>query len=106
VTLHTAADDPGYGASLAAQLATAGAPPGGDAALLTERLRAWAHDLGSALRTDPAIRLAACEYARAWAGASLADRVQNAARAPSDDRIADDILLAAAVAVSQARPSD
>lgn len=103
VTLQMAADDPGYGASLAAQLATAGAPAGSDAALLTERLRAWAHDLGSALRTDPAIRSAACEYARAWAGASLADHVQNAAQAPSDDRIPDGVLLAAAVAVSQAQ---
>jgi hypothetical protein len=106
VTLQMAADDPGYGASLAAQLAAAGAPPGSGAALLTECLRAWAADLGSALRTDPAIVMAACEYARAWAGASLAGRVQNAARAPADDLIADDILLATAVAVSQDRPGD
>jgi len=47
-----------------------------------------------------AIRSAACEYTKAGAGASLAGGV-DAAHAPSGDRIADDLLLAAAVAVTQ-----
>jgi len=101
VTLQMAADDPGYGAALATQLAAAGVQKGSDAALLREYLRAWAADFGGSLRSDAAIRSAACEYARAWAGANFADRVQTAAHAPAGDRIADDILLATAVAVTQ-----
>lgn len=101
VTLQMAADDPGYGAALATQLAAAGVREDSDAALLREYLRAWAGDLGGSLRSDAAIRSAACEYARAWDGASFAGRVQAAANAPAGERIADDVLLAAAVAVTQ-----
>jgi len=103
VTLLTAADDPGYGAVLTAQLATAGGQAGSDAALLREYLRACAGELSGALRDDPGIRSAACEFARAWAGASLASRVQAAAQAPAGSRIADDVLLAAAVATARSR---
>jgi hypothetical protein len=101
VTLQMAADDPGYGTALAAPLATAGVQAGSDSALLREYLRARAHDLASMLRSDPAIRSAACEYARAWAGAGLADRVRGAAHAAAGEHIADDVLLATAVAVTQ-----
>jgi hypothetical protein len=101
VTLQMAADDPGYGTALAAQLAGPGMQAGRDTGLLAEYLHARARDLGGALRNDLTIRSAACEHARAWAGASLADRVQAAARAPAGDRIADDVLLATAVAVTQ-----
>jgi hypothetical protein len=101
VTLQMAADDPGYGAALATQLAAAGVQKGSDAALLREYLRAWAADFGGSLRSDAAIRSAACEYARAWAGAGLADRVRGAAHAAAGEHIADDVLLATAVAVTQ-----
>jgi hypothetical protein len=103
VTLQMAADDPGYGAALAAQLAAPGAQAGSDSAVLTEYLRAWAGDLASTLRSDPAIESAAGEYARAWAGASLAGRVQDAAHNPAGDRSADDVLLTIAVAAIQNR---
>jgi hypothetical protein len=103
VTLLMAADDPAYGAVLAAQLAAAGEQEGNDAVLLREYLHACAGDLSRALREDPAIPDAACEYARAWAGASLASRVQTAAQCPAGSPIADEVLLAAAVAVAQSR---
>ncbi len=54
VTLQMAADDPSYGAALAAQLTAAGGQAGTDSALLREYLRACADDLGSTLsRRDP-----------------------------------------------------
>ncbi len=65
--LRMAADDPGYGASLAAQM-TALDVQASDAAVLRRYLRAWAGELSNTLRNNPAIRSAACEYARAWAG--------------------------------------
>ena len=101
MTLQMAADDPGYGAAMAAQLGTAGGPPGTDSALLREYLRACAGDLGGTLRADRAIAQAAAEHARAWGGASLASRLQEAARAGAGDSIADDVLLATAVAMIQ-----
>ena len=101
VTLQMAADDPGYGAALATQLAAAGGQAGSDSALLREYLRACADDLGSTLRSDRGILLAAGEYARAWGGASLASRLEAAARTRARDSIADDVLLATAVAVIQ-----
>jgi len=75
-----------------------------ESALLRQYLRAWADELTSKLRSDPAIQSAACEYARAWAGADLADRVRNAADG-SDDGHEDAVLLAAAVAATQNRPA-
>jgi hypothetical protein len=103
VTLQMAADDPGYGAALAAQLTGPGVQAGSDSAVLTEYLHASAGELGGTLRNDAAVRSAACEYARAWAGASLAGRVQAAANAAAGERVADDVLLATAVAVAQNR---
>jgi hypothetical protein len=101
MTLQMAADDPGYGAAMAAQLGTASGPAGTDSALLREYLRACADELGSTLRADRAIAQAAGEHARAWGGASLASRLQAAARTEAGDSIADDVLLAAAVAMIQ-----
>ncbi|HEX9357191.1 MAG TPA: hypothetical protein VF933_25645, partial [Streptosporangiaceae bacterium] len=66
-----------------------------------EYLRACAGELGSALRGDRAIVQAAGEHARAWGGAGLASRLQAAARAGAGDAIADDVLLATAVAMMQ-----
>jgi len=102
MTLQMTADDPGYGAAMAAQLAVAsGGPAGSDSALLREYLRACSNELGSTLRADRAIVQAAGEHARAWGGASLARRLQAAARTRAGDSIADDVLLATAVAMIQ-----
>lgn len=101
MTLQMAADDPGYGAALAAQLGRAAGQPGADSALLREYLRACAGELGSTLHADRAIAQAAEEHARAWGGARMACRLQAAARAGAGDSFADDVLLATAVAVIQ-----
>jgi hypothetical protein len=101
MTLQMAADDPAYGAAMAAQLGMAGGQQGTDSAVLREYLRACADDLGSTLRADRAIAQAAGEHARAWGGASLASRLQAAARAGAANAIADDVLLATAVAMIQ-----
>lgn len=103
VSLQMAADDPQYAASLAARLTVPQAHADSEAALLRECLRSWADDLTSDLRSDPAIESAACEYARAWAGADTAESVRKAARASAGDAIADAVLLA--VAVAQNRPA-
>src|ERR1022692_2926872 len=79
----------------------AGRQAGSDSALLREYLRAGADDLGSTLRSDPGILLTAGEYARAWGGASLASRLEAAARTQAGDSVADDVLFATAVAVIQ-----
>jgi hypothetical protein len=101
MTLQMAADDPAYGAAMATQVGTAGGPAGTDSALLREYLRACTEELGSTLRADRAIAQAAGEHARAWGGASLVGRLQAAARAGAGGSIADDVLLAAAVAMIQ-----
>lgn len=101
MTLQMAADDPAYGAAMATQLGTAGGAAGMDSALLREYLRACADELVSMLRADRAIAQAAGEHARAWGGASLAGRLEAAARAGAGDSIADDVLLATAVAMIQ-----
>jgi hypothetical protein len=99
ITLQMAADDPGYGTALTAQLSTTSEHPGTESAVLRDYLRGCAGDLGSALRTDPAVRQAAGEYARAWGGAHLADRLDAAARTPAGVSIAADVLFPAAVAL-------
>ncbi|HEV2375054.1 MAG TPA: hypothetical protein VGS19_23205 [Streptosporangiaceae bacterium] len=99
ITLTMADDDPGYGASLAAALASGQPAAGSDAALLSEFLHTAADYLGTHLRTDPAVSSLACEYARAWAGANLADRVHDAAHAHDTGHLDDGVLLATAVAV-------
>jgi len=101
MTLQMAADDAAYGAAMAAQVGRAGGPAGTDSALLRGYLRACAEELGSALRADCAIAQAAGELARAWGGAGMASRLQAAARGGAGDSIADDVLLAAAVAMIQ-----
>lgn len=103
VALSMAADDPGYGADLAAQLGNDDqADTGRDATVLREYLNAWEDDLYADLR-DPAIVASACEYARAWAGADLARQVQAVAKAPAAGSITLGVLLAIAVASTQAR---
>ena len=101
MTWRMAADDPAYGAAMAAQLDTAAMSPGTDSALLREYLRACADELGGTLRSDPVIAQAAAEHARAWGGASLASRLEAAARAGAGGSIADEVLLATAVAMIQ-----
>jgi hypothetical protein len=100
-SLHMAADDPQYGASVTARLTAGPTPDDGESVLLHTYLRAWEDDLVDQLRGDRTVLEAACEYARAWAGAELADQVRRAAEGKPDDRSPDAILLAAAVAVSQ-----
>jgi len=51
--LQMAADDPAYGAAMAAQLGTADGQAGTDSALLREYLRACAGELGGTLRARP-----------------------------------------------------
>jgi len=97
ISLAMAADDPGYGEALAAQL-TAGPQAGTDTALLRQYLHARADEFSRALCSDGVVFQAAGEYARAWGGANLASRLEAAARGSAGDSIADDILLAAAVA--------
>lgn len=102
MTLQMAADDPGYGAAMATQLGTAaGGPAGTDSALLREYLRACAGELGGTLRADRAIVQAAgraCQgVGRCQPGRPPARR--SACRA--GDAIADDLLLATAVAMIQ-----
>src|SRR5258708_14292332 len=99
VTLQMAADDPSYGAALAAQLTAAGGQAGTDSALLREYLRACADDLGSTLRSDRGIRPAAGQYATAAGGSGLASRLEAAARTQAGDSIAEDVLFAAPVAL-------
>lgn len=103
VALDLAASDPGYGAALAEQLMTGGDSPGGDAVLLREYLLAWENDLRADLRDDPAIADSAREYASAWAGADLADRVRAAVRAAAAVPVQADVLLAIAIATTRNR---
>ena len=102
MTLQMAADDPGYGAAMAAQLGgTAGGPPGTDSALLREYLRACAASW--AARCAPTARLPRRQQnmpgpgvAPAWPAAWKPQRAPGQAIA-----IADDVLLATAVAMIQ-----
>lgn len=105
MTLQMAADDPGYGASLTARLMESSIPADSDAALLREYLQAGAGYLQRQLTADPGVRAAACEYARAWAGADLADQLRGLSAAPAGDAAGDAALLATAVAVIQQQPS-
>ena len=104
VTLKMAADDPEYAASLAARLTAQRAGADSESALLRQYLHAWADELTGRLRGDPAIQAAALEYARAWVGADLADRVRNAADS-SDGDDEEAVLLAAAIAGARNRPT-
>lgn len=101
MTLQMAADDPGYGASLAARLTQAGTPDDGDTAMLREFLHAAAADLQSELAAKPGVRAAACEYARAWAGTDLAAKLRGPVLPSASDPAAVAALFAAAVAVTQ-----
>jgi hypothetical protein len=98
-SLHMVSDDPLYAASVVTRLMAARAPDDAESVLLHEYLRAWEDDLTCQLRLDSTVLETACEYARAWAGAELADRVRGAAGAAADDARSDAVLLAAAVAV-------
>jgi hypothetical protein len=103
MTMQMAADDPGYGAALAARLTDAAAPAGSDTATVREFLHDAAGYLNRQLAARPGARAVACEYARAWAGAELAAKLASPALPPPGDPAADAALLAAAVAVAQDR---
>jgi hypothetical protein len=101
MSLQMAADDPGYGASLATRLTQASTADGGDTAMLREFLHAAAGHLQRELAARPGVRAAACEYARAWAGTDLAAKLRGEELPPAGDPAADAALLAVAVAVTQ-----
>ena len=102
VSLKMVADDPEYAASQAARLMAHETGADSESALLRQYLHACADELTGKLRGDPDIQSAACEYARAWAGADLADRVRNAVDG-SDEGGEDAVLLAIAVADARNR---
>jgi hypothetical protein len=79
MTLQMAADNPDYGASLAARLAQAGTSDSSDAAMIREFLHAATEDLERDLATKPGVRALASEYARAWAGPDLAAQLRGEA---------------------------
>jgi hypothetical protein len=99
MTLHMVATDPEYGASLVGRLG-ASADSGDDEALMRQYLRSWADDLVHEL-CDPAVASAATEYARAWVGGDLADRVRETAAGPCAADSGLDVLLAVAAAVGR-----
>ena len=101
MTMQMAADDPGYGAALAARLTNAATPAGSDTAMVREFLRDAAGYLDRQLAARPGVRAAASEYARAWAGADLAAKLASPPLPSPGDPAADAALLAAAVAVAQ-----
>jgi hypothetical protein len=69
--------------------------------MLGEFLHAAAAHLQRELDARPGVRAAACEYARAWAGAELAAKLRGPALPPAGDPAAGAALLAAAVAITQ-----
>jgi hypothetical protein len=98
-----AAEDPQYGASLIEGLDISAERADLESIVLRRYLHAWADDLAGDLCSSSALRSAASEHARAWAGADLAERVRNAAHAQDGESIDDQVLLAAAVAGVQKR---
>jgi hypothetical protein len=101
-TLQMAAADPHYASSLTARLDTIPSPADGDVTLLHEHLRAWEEWLMQELRSNASVAEAACEYARAWNGAELADRVRAAVGAVDED-VPSSVLLAVAVSAFPVR---
>lgn len=97
LTLGMLADDPDYAGSMAARLSDPDQMAGDEENLIRPYLEYRSDELLSELRADPALSSRACEYARAWSGAGLADRVRAAAEAVDLDEELD-VLLAVAVA--------
>jgi hypothetical protein len=92
-TLQMAADDPGYGASLAVRLTQASTPADSDTGTLREFLHGAASYLQRELAARQGVCAAACEYARAWAGTDLAAKLRGLALPPASDPAADAALL-------------
>lgn len=101
MTLHMVAADPEYAASLVGRLGAL-ADSGDDEALMGRYLWSCADDLVDELG-DSAVVSAATEYARAWAGADLADQVREAAACPRGADPGLDVLLTIAAAVGRRR---
>jgi hypothetical protein len=96
MTLHMLTTDPQYAVSLAGRLSGT-ARSDDDETLMCEYLKSWAEDLISELRNDSSVAPATAEYAWAWVGTNLADRVREAAEGfPSADRRFDVLLTVAA----------
>lgn len=101
-TLQMAAADPHYASSLTARLDTVPVPTDGDVMLLDEHLHKWRGWLTEELRSNASIAESACEYARAWNGTKLADRVRAAVDGPDED-VPASVLLAVAVSAFPVR---
>lgn len=99
MTLSMVATDPAYAASLVGRLG-ASVDSGDDDALMRQYLGSWSDDLVNQL-SDPAVASAATEYARAWAGADMADRVRETVACPGGADSGLDVLLAVAAAVGR-----
>jgi hypothetical protein len=103
LTLEMLADDPDYAASLAARLVDPNQSAAEEESLIRPYLEYRSDELLTALRADPALSSRACEYARAWSGADLADRVRVAAE---DSELDEELDVLLAVAVAAARDAD
>lgn len=98
VSMQTAASDPQYAAGLTARLGSVPPAEDGDTVLMSEYLHAGREELLNQLRSEPSVLDQACEYARAWAGAALAEQVRSAADSVADEDAPIGVLFAVAVA--------
>ena len=101
-TLQVVAGDPQFASSLVARLDTEPLPSDGDVFLVNEHLHAWEEWLTRELRSNASVTELACEYARAWGGVQLADRVRAAAD-ETDENPRASVLLAVAVSAFPVR---
>lgn len=71
----------------------------------TRKLQATFTAMTLHMAADPGVRAAACEYARVWAGADLAERLRGPSRVLAGDPVGEAALLAAAVALTRRQPT-
>jgi len=100
-SLQMIAGDPQHGQSVVSRLTAEPSADDGETILLREYLHAWEERLTEQLRNDRAILETACEFARAWGGAGLADQVRRMAQEPAGEQTSDAALLAAAVVTTR-----
>jgi hypothetical protein len=98
--LSLVSDDPQYAASVVTQLAAGLGPDDTGLIFLRSVLRNREDDIIQELRGDRTVLAAACEYARAWAGAELADEVRAVADATAAGS-SDGVLLAVVIAAME-----
>jgi hypothetical protein len=98
--LSLVSDDPQYAASVVTQLTAGLGPDDTGLIFLRSVLRNREDDIIQELRGDRTVLAAACEYARAWAGAELADEVRAVADATAAGS-SDGVLLAVVIAAME-----